>query len=91
MTMTTPAYKKTEKWWLGLVILFYALYNLPGFPAYGDSDAALWHGALTLIPLWIISYAGMIRLSRQRRIKDAAVIGAWQKGTDELRTMKEVV
>ncbi|MBP1764776.1 MAG: hypothetical protein H6Q65_1834 [Firmicutes bacterium] len=64
-----PAYKKTEKWWLGLVVLFYALYNIPGLPAYGDSGAAIWHGALTIIPLWIISYGGMVVLNRQRKLK----------------------
>lgn len=62
-------YKTTEKWWLGLIILFYALYNVPGVPAYGDSTGALWHGALTILPLWITSYGGMILLTRQRRLK----------------------
>ncbi|WP_434130903.1 hypothetical protein KIAC18_002401 [Sporomusa sphaeroides] len=62
-------YKKTEKWWLGLTVLFFTLYNIPGLPAYGDSNAALWHGALTIIPLWIVVYGGMVVLSRQRRLR----------------------
>ncbi len=62
-------YKKTEKWWLGLTVLFYALYNLPGIPAYGDANTALWHGLLTIVPLWIVVYGGMAILSKQRRLK----------------------
>lgn len=64
-----PAYKKTEKWWLGLIVLFYVLYNLPGVPQYGDARGAILHGALTIIPLWIIVYGGMIILHRQRKLK----------------------
>lgn len=66
--MKDQSYKKTEKWWLGLVILFYALYNCPGVPPYGDAVTAIWHGALTLIPLWVISYVGMIKLNGQRKL-----------------------
>ncbi|WP_371372845.1 hypothetical protein [Sporomusa aerivorans] len=62
-------YKKTEKWWLGLTILFYALYNLPGVPVYGDSNAALWHGLLTIVPLWVVVYGGMAVLSKQRHLR----------------------
>ncbi|QDR82514.1 hypothetical protein [Sporomusa termitida] len=62
-------YKKTEKWWLGLTVLFFTLYNIPGLPAYGNANAALWHGALTIIPLWIVVYGGMAVLSRQRRLR----------------------
>lgn len=62
-------YKKTEKWWLGLTVLFYALYNFPGFPAYGDSNTAIWHGLLTVLPLWIVVYGGMIKLNSQRKLR----------------------
>jgi hypothetical protein len=62
-------YKKTEKWWLGLTILFYALYNIPGYPAYGDSNAAIWHGILTIVPLWVIVYGGMAMLNKQRKLR----------------------
>lgn len=70
--MEKSAYKKTEKWWLALVVLFYLLYNLPGVPRFGDSAATLWHGALTLIPLWVVIYAGYFKLNRQRKLKAAA-------------------
>jgi hypothetical protein len=63
-----PAYKKTEKWWLGLVVLFFILYNLPGVPHYGDPHATILCGALTIVPLWIIVYVGMIILNRQRKL-----------------------
>ena len=70
--MGKGAYKRTEKWWLGLVVLFYLLYNLPGVPPFGDAVGALWHGALTLIPLWIVIYVGLFRLNSQRKLKAAA-------------------
>lgn len=67
--MANRPYKRTEKWWLGLTVLFYALYNLPGVPAYGDANAALWHGFLTIVPLWVVVYVGMITINRQRKLR----------------------
>lgn len=64
------SYKLTEKWWLFLVVLFFVLYNLPGIPPYGNSRAALIHGGLTIIPLWITIYAGLFILFKQRRLKE---------------------
>ncbi|MDP4128373.1 MAG: hypothetical protein Q8912_15760, partial [Bacillota bacterium] len=69
MAKKQEAYKRTEKWWLGLVILFYVLYNLPGVPNYHDARGALIHGALTIIPLWIITYVGMSVVHKQRKLK----------------------
>lgn len=66
--MGKDAYKRAEKWWLGLVVLFYLLYNLPGVPPFGDAVGALWHGALTIIPLWIVIYVGLFRLNSQRKL-----------------------
>jgi len=80
------SYKTTEKWWLGLTVLFYALYNVPGFPVYGDANAALWHGALTILPLWIIVYGGMAILHKQRRLRkrpDQSLQAADSINTDE--------
>ena len=62
--------RKAEKLWLGLVVLFYLLYNLPGVPPYKDAGAAMWHGALTLIPLWAIIYYGMFRLFSRKKIRN---------------------
>ncbi|ATW25397.1 hypothetical protein [Candidatus Formimonas warabiya] len=70
MAKKTEAYKKTEKWWLGLMILFYALYNLPGVPPYGTPHGTIIHAVFTVLPLWIISYVGMIMVHRQRRLKE---------------------
>ncbi len=63
------SYKRTEKIWLALVIIFYVLYNLPGIPPYGKPDATLWHALLTIVPLWAIIYFGLITLIKQRRLK----------------------
>lgn len=61
---------KTEKIWLGTVALFYVLYNLPFFPAYGETIPALLHGALTLIPLWCSIYIGLFRVFREQPLKE---------------------
>jgi len=53
---------KKEKIWLIAVIAFYALYNLPFVPVYGSAIGTLIHGAVTLIPLWIIVYIGLKKL-----------------------------
>ena len=74
MAKKSLAYKKTEKWWLGLTVLFYALYNLPGVPSYGDARGALIHGALTVIPLWVLAYVGMVTVNKQRVLKDNVVV-----------------
>ena len=68
--MEKQAYRKTEKWWLGLAILFFALYNIPGFPPYGDPIIAIWHGVFTIIPLWIVTYWGLFKLIKQRPLRD---------------------
>jgi len=79
--MEKKPYQKTEKWWLGLTILFFALYNIPGFPAYGDPITAIWHGALTVIPLWIVIYYGLFRLYKQRPLRDLSQNASNEKET----------
>ena len=61
---------RAEKIWLGAVLLFYICYNLPFVPAYGDARGAVIHGIITLIPLWIAIYAGLIKICRSYKIKD---------------------
>lgn len=61
---------KTEKRWLFSVVLFFALYNLPYVPAYGDARSALIHAVLTLVPLWICVYVGLRRVFRLYHIRD---------------------
>lgn len=68
--MANKPYQKTEKWWLIVVVLFYVLYNFPGVPGYGNANAAIWHGMLTLIPLWISIYVGLFLVTKQRKLID---------------------
>lgn len=60
---------KTEKIWLGLTVLFFSLYNLPGVPAYGDARGLLVHALLTVLPLWICVYAGLFKVLRRYKLK----------------------
>ena len=62
--------KKSEKIWLALVIIFYVLYNLPFFPAYGSSKTTLIHAVLTLIPLWVAVYVGLAKSFRDYPLRD---------------------
>lgn len=61
---------KTEKRWLAAVILFFALYNLPFAPDYGDPEGALIHAVLTLVPLWVCIYAGLRKVFCIYRIRN---------------------
>lgn len=61
---------KAEKIWLAAVIIFYACYNLPFVPAYGHAKATLIHGLITLIPLWIAVYIGLVKVCRIYRLRD---------------------
>ncbi|MGM9612738.1 MAG: hypothetical protein ACI3XZ_04470 [Butyricicoccus sp.] len=60
---------KTEKRWLFAVVLFYVLYNLPTVPGYGDPHGLLIHAALTIIPLWVCIYIGLVKVFRIYRIR----------------------
>jgi len=62
---------KAEKIWLAAVIIFYACYNLPFVPAYGHAKATLIHGLITLIPLWIAVYIGLVKVCRIYRLRDS--------------------
>ena len=61
---------KAEKIWLTAVILFYVGYNLPFVPAYGHAKATLIHALITLVPLWISIYVGLVQVCRIYRIKN---------------------
>ncbi|MCD7922753.1 MAG: hypothetical protein LUG27_10065 [Clostridiales bacterium] len=62
---------RAEKIWLAAVIIFYACYNLPFVPAYGHAKATLIHGLMTLIPLWISVYIGLVKICRIYRLRDS--------------------
>ena len=63
---------KTEKIWLILTVIFYILYNLPGVPPYGEAIPTLIHGLLTVVPIWIIVYVGLVRVYRIYKLRDDA-------------------
>ncbi|MDO4975898.1 MAG: hypothetical protein Q4E53_01435 [Eubacteriales bacterium] len=56
--------KKVERIWLCSVIFFYICYNLPMIPKYGQQFPMLLHSLLTLVPLWISVYVGLICVCR---------------------------
>lgn len=62
-------FTKTEKFWLLAVVLFYVLYNLPFVPGYDNPVGTLVHGILTLIPLWISVYVGLVKVSGRKKEK----------------------
>lgn len=60
---------KTEKIWLLAVTVFYLLYNLPYVPAYGDPKAMFIHAGLTIVPLWIAVYVGLVKVYKIYKLK----------------------
>lgn len=64
---------KKEKIWLGLSLLFLALYYMPGLPEYLDSKGLLIHAALTLIPFFLISWVGNVMINKLYKLKDEKI------------------
>lgn len=62
--------KRTEIVWLFAVTVFYLLYNLPGVPRYDDARGMFIHAVLTIIPVWIAVYIGLIRVNRIEKLRD---------------------
>lgn len=60
---------KTEVIWLALTVFFYVLYNLPGIPGYYDAHGLMIHALLTVLPLWICVYIGLVKVFRKYRLK----------------------
>lgn len=85
MDEQSKRHKVTEKWWLALTVGFFVLYNFPGLPEYGDALGAFWHGGLTLIPLWIVIYVGLIKLNRQRKLDYEALALEFTEEGEEKR------
>ena len=48
--------KKVEIWWLIIGFGVYALYNIPGLPAYGNATAAIIWNVLGFALMWPINY-----------------------------------
>ena len=74
---------RAEKIWLVLAVVFYALYNIPYVPAYGDAVGTIIHGALTVIPLWIVVYVGFSVVCRKYKVKKEATTEAIDKAASE--------
>lgn len=64
------AWKRSEKRWAAATIFLFLLYNLPGVPTYGDAAGLAIHGILTVVPLWVITYAGLYTHNRRDRKAD---------------------
>ncbi|MCD8150076.1 MAG: hypothetical protein LUE92_11080 [Clostridiales bacterium] len=74
---------KTEKIWLAVVIIFYICYNLPFVPPYGLAKATLIHALITLVPLWIAIYVGLVKVCRIYRIRDPKTPGDQETSAPE--------
>lgn len=61
---------KTEKIWLLLTVVLYALYNLPGVPPYGQAIPTIVHGLLTVLPLWIVIYIGLSKVYKIYELRE---------------------
>ena len=61
---------KTEKIWLIVTVILYALYNLPGVPPYGQAVPTIVHGLLTVLPLWVVVYIGLSRVYKIYVLRD---------------------
>ncbi len=75
---------KAEKIWLIAVIVFYALYNFPFFPVYGDSNGLIFHGLFTLIPLWICVFVGVYFVNKSQPLRDEKEIAEEEKHQDSI-------
>ena len=67
---------KNEKVWLIVVVILYLLYNLHGFPKYGEPVATVIHGAITVIAIWIAVAAAALVPLRSSRLDDSTI---WSK------------
>lgn len=56
-------FTKTEKIWLFTVVFFYVAYNLPWIPSYNHPIATIVHAVITLLPLWVSVYIGLVKIS----------------------------
>ena len=86
---------KTEKRWLIAVILFYACYNLPFFPVYGDAEMTIIHAIATLIPLWISVYVGFFKICKIYKLKEkpsteSATLSAENKAPSKIRPLYDL-
>ena len=62
--------KKTEWIWLIVTAVLYIAYNIPGVPAYHQPVPTLIHAAITVLPLWVLTYIFMPKVYRIYKIRE---------------------
>ena len=61
---------KTEWIWLIIITVLYIAYNLPGVPPYDQPTATLIHAALTVVPIWVITYIFLPKVYRIYKLRN---------------------
>lgn len=61
---------KVEWVWLIVTVVLYAVYNLPGVPAYEQPIPTLIHAACTVLPLWVITYIFLPKVYRVYKLRE---------------------
>ena len=63
---------KFEKIWLAIIVVLYVLYNIPGFPKYGDAMGCLISGLILVGGIWVAIYIGMAKLYKVQALNEDA-------------------
>lgn len=63
---------KTEGIWLIITTILYIAYNIPipGVPPYNQPTATLIHAALTVLPIWVITYIFLPKVYRIYKLRN---------------------
>lgn len=61
---------KFEKIWLAIVVALFVIYNIPGFPAYGDAMGCLVGGLIIVGAIWVVIYVGMNKLYKVQALNE---------------------
>ena len=69
---------KTEGIWLIITTILYIAYNIPGVPPYNQPTATLIHAALTVLPIWVITYI-FLHISAKPKEDDEHIYGQAEK------------
>ena len=61
---------KTEGIWLIITTILYIAYTIPGVPPYNQPTATLIHAALTVVPIWVITYIFLPKVYRIYKLRN---------------------
>jgi membrane protein YdbS with pleckstrin-like domain len=61
---------KIEWIWLIVTAVLYIAYNLPGVPAYNQPVATMIHAALTVLPIWVVTYIFLPKVYRVYKLRE---------------------